>query len=162
MVGGLRGENQFVGDHNDGVAVGSREPPKGIQQSDLRCNVKMKSGFIEQKEQRLLRQSTGENDALLFTAGNLIHPAVTQISGADLGKSVLRDQDVVLRCKAQRAPVGMAALQDKFPGTRGEEQRALLLDPSDALSASVRRQRLCKPSVKQNAPGQRRQSTRDQ
>src|SRR5260370_40860963 len=112
MVGGLRGENQFVGDHNDGVAVGSREPPKGIQQTDLRCNVEMKSGFIEQKEQRLVRQSAGEKEALLFTAGNLIHPEVTQISGADLGKSVLRDQDVVLACKAQRAPGGMAVLRE--------------------------------------------------
>jgi len=72
--------------------------------------------LVEQAEQRLLGQRAREDDALFFTAGDLIHPAVAQFGGADLGESVFRDQDIVA-LKSQRAPMGMAALQDKFPGT---------------------------------------------
>ena len=85
LIGILRREVQFVRHHNDGIAVFRGEPPKSIQQADLRCDIEMESGLIEQQKQRLLSQSSGENDPLLFAAGDLIHPAIAEISGAHLG-----------------------------------------------------------------------------
>src|SRR5689334_21765932 len=100
----------------------------------------MESGLIKQKKQRLLSQSAGENDTLLFAAGDLVHPAIAEIGRAHLGESIFGDDDVVLGFKTQRAAVRMAALKDEFPGASGEEQTALLLDDGDALRASARRE----------------------
>ncbi len=76
LIGIFAGEIQFVGDDNDGVTICGGEAAERIQQADLRGDIEMESGLIEQQKQRLLGQSAGENDTLLFTAGNLIHPAI--------------------------------------------------------------------------------------
>jgi len=44
----------------------------------------------------------------------------------------------------------VAALQNEFPGARGEEQGALLLDDSDSLRARARRKRVRDEAVEQN------------
>ena len=54
--------------------------------------------------------------------------------GADLREGVAGDGDVFFGFEAQRAAVGMPALQNKFPGARGKEQRTFLLDHGDALA----------------------------
>src|SRR5258708_19342067 len=58
--------------------------------------------------------------------------------------------------------MGMAALQDEFPGARGEEQSALLLDHGDALRAGARRKRVSDESVEQNPSGKGRKRAGDQ
>src|SRR5258708_8495386 len=58
--------------------------------------------------------------------------------------------------------MGMAALQDEFPGARREEQSALLLDHGDALRAGARRKRVSDESVEQNPSGKRRKCAGDQ
>ena len=148
-------------DH-DGVAVVRREPPESIQQADLRGDIQVESGLIEQQKQRLLSQSAREDHALLFSAGNLIHPAVAEIGGTNLGEGVFRDYDIVFRFEAQGGPMGMAALQDEFPGARGEKQRALLLDHGDALRAGARRKRVSDESIEQNPAGEGREGAGDQ
>ncbi len=50
------GEIQLVSDDDDGVAVFRGEAAKSIEEADLRGNVEMQSGFIEEQEERLLRQ----------------------------------------------------------------------------------------------------------
>src|SRR6266566_3597848 len=162
LIGILRREVQFVRHDHDGVAVLRGKPPESIQQADLRGDIQVESGLIEQQKQRLLSQSAREDHALFFSAGNLIHPAVAEIGGTDLSQGVFRDQDIVFRFEPQRAPMGMAALQDEFPGARGEEQSALLLDYGDALRAGARRKRLSDESVEQNPSGQGRESAGDQ
>src|SRR6266403_1803020 len=162
LIGILRGEVQFVRHDDDGIAVLRREPPESIQQADLRGDIQVESGLIEQQKQRLLSQGAREDDALLFSTGNLIHPAVAEISGADLGQGVFRDQDIVLRFEPQRAAMGMAALQDEFPGACGEEQSALLLDHGNALRAGAWGKRLSDESVEQNPSGQGGEGAGDQ
>src|SRR5690349_688235 len=121
----------------------------------------MKSGFIEKQKERLLGQGAREDYTLLFTAGDLIHPAVAQFGGADLGESVFRDEDVVFGFEAQGAAVGMAALQYKFPCASREEQSALLLDDGDALGASARRERMSNETIEENAAGERSEGAGD-
>src|SRR5713101_9320352 len=149
-MGIFRREVQFVGDDDDGVAILGREPPQRIQQANLRGDIQVKSGLIEQQKKRLLSQSARKDDALLFAAGDLVHPAVAQVGGTNLGESVFRDQDIVFGFKAQRAAVGVAALQNKFPRARGEKQSALLLNYGDSLRARARRKRVGDESVEQN------------
>ena len=162
LIGILRSEVQFVRYDHDGVAILRREPPESIQQADLRGDIQVESGLIEQQKQRLLSQRAREDHALLFSAGDLIHPAVAEISGTDLGECIFRDYDIVFRFEAQGAPMGMTALQDEFPCTRGEKQGALLLDDGDALGASARRKRVSDESVEQNPSGQGRERAGDQ
>src|SRR6266404_5634960 len=116
----------------------------------------MQRGLVEQEKQRLLAQSSRKNDALPFAAGDLIHPAIAEMLSADLRKRVAGNSDVSLVFKAQRASVGMTALQDKLPSSCGEEQRSFLLHHSDALSAGSRRQRVGNEAIQQNAAGERR------
>ena len=97
----------------------------------------MQGGLIEQEKKRLLRKGARQNDALFFAAGDLVHPAVAEMVGTDLGKSIVRDEHVVFGFEAQRAAVGMASLQNKFPGARREKQGAFLLDHGDALGAGL-------------------------
>ena len=105
-----------MGDDDDGIAILGREPPQRIQQANLRGDVQVQSGLIEQQKKRLLSQSARKDDALFFAAGDLIHPAVAQIGGTNLGESVFRDQDIVFGFETQRAPMRVAALQNEFPG----------------------------------------------
>src|ERR1700682_2919424 len=156
LIGILRREVQFVRYDHDGVAILRREPPESIQQADLRGDIQVESGLIEQQKQRLLSQSAREDHALLFSAGNLVHPAVAEIGGTNLGEGVFRDYDIVFRFEPQGAPMGMTALQDKFPGARGEKQSALLLDHGDALRAGARRKRVSDESIEQNPAGEGR------
>src|SRR5258708_33866574 len=112
---------------------------------------------MEKEEERMLRKSARENDTLLFAAGDLAHPAIAEVLGAHLRQGVAGDDDVIFVFEAQRAPVGMAALQNEFPGAARKEQRALLLYHGSALGAGSRRQRVGDKAVPQDAAGARRQ-----
>ena len=125
----------------------------------MRGNVEVKSRLIKQEKQRLLSQSARENHALLFSTRDLVHRAVAQIGGPDLGESIFGDHDVVIRFEPQRAAMGMAALENKFPDARGEEQKTFLLNNSDALRARSRRERMGDKSVEKNSTGKRRERT---
>ena len=146
---------QLVSYDNDGVAILGSKPAQSVQQIDLRGDVQVERRLIEQEKERLLSQSASENHALFFATGDLIHPAVAEFGGTDLGKSISCDQDVVFRFEAQRAPVGVASLKDELPGARGEKQNALLLDHGNALRASFRRKGVGDESVEQNSAGER-------
>src|SRR2546423_6002027 len=108
LIGILRREVQFVRHDNDSVAVLRGEPPKSIQQADLRSDIQVERGLIEQQKQRLLSQSARKDHALFFAAGNLIHPAVAEISGADLGQGIFRDRSEERRvgkeCRSRWSP----------------------------------------------------------
>src|SRR6266436_8498143 len=158
----FRREVQLVGDNNDGIAILRRQTPQGIEQTDLCRNVQVKSRFVEEQKQGLLRQSARQDDALLFSAGDLIHPAVAQTRSADLGEGIFGDHHVAFGFKAQAASMSMAALQNEFPSARREEQTALLLDDGDALRADSRRERVGDESVEQDAPRKRMERAGDQ
>src|SRR2546430_6567925 len=113
----------------------------------------MQSRLVEQQEQRLLRESTSENDTLLFSPGNLIHQAIAEIGGAHMHEGVLNDLHVRVRLEAQRAAVGVAALHHKLPNTRAKEQAAFLLNHGDALRAGARAQRVDGEAVEKNTAG---------
>src|SRR5690242_13805450 len=115
----------------------------------------MQSRFIEQQEQRLLRQGAGKNDALFFAAGDLVHPPVGELGGTDLLESVFRDEHVIRGFETQRAAVRVAALKNKFPDVRGKKQTALLLYHGDALGARPRAEGMNDEPVEKNAPGER-------
>ena len=55
----------------------------------------------------------------------------------------------------------MAALKNKFPGARGKEQRAFLLDHSDALTAGAVRKLVRDETVEEDAAGERGESSSD-
>src|SRR5271154_3139293 len=115
----------------------------------------MQRGLIQKEKQRLLREGARQDDALLFAAGNLIHQAIAEMLGANLRKSIARDEDVLFRFESQRAAVGMPSLENKFPGVRREKQRALLLDHGDALAADPVRKRVRDEAVQEHAAGKR-------
>ena len=62
--------------------------------------------------------------------------------GPDLSQSVAGDGDVLPGLKAEVATVGVAALEDKFPGAGGKQQGAFLLNHRDALGADARSERM--------------------
>src|SRR5258708_23745297 len=138
------------------------EPVQGSEKIHLVANNEVQRRIVEKQEERLLRECAGENHALLFAAGDFVHPAVGEFGGADLGKRVVGDEDVSLGFEAQPAAIGMASLHDKFPGARREKQAALLLDKSDMLSARLDRKRVRFESIKKNSAGKRRERTGDE
>jgi hypothetical protein len=76
----------------------------------------------------LLSQCACQDYALLFTAGDLVHPTITEMLGPNLSKSIFGDGDVVFCLEAKRAAIGMATLQHEFPRPRRKQQAAFLLD----------------------------------
>jgi hypothetical protein len=161
LVGVLASEIEFVGHDDNGVTIRRGKPPQRLQQINLRTNIEMQRGFIEEKKQRLLREGARQDDALLFAARDLIHKTVAEMLRADLGKRVARDEHVLFCFETQRTAIGMSALKNKFPGARGEEQRAFLLDHGDALAARSVRKRMCYEAVQKYAAGKRLESSRD-
>ena len=83
-----------MGHHHDRVAVFSRQAAQRVKQPDLRSDVQMERRLIQQQEKWLLRQRARQDDTLFFSAGNFVHPTVTQLRGADLSESVFCDQHV--------------------------------------------------------------------
>ena len=158
----LSREIQFVRYDDHGVAVFGREPAQRVEQADLRGDVEMQRRFVKQQEQGLLCQSAGENNALFFAAGDLIHPPVGEFGRANLRESVFCNNHVVRRLEAQRAAMRMAALKNKFPDTHGKEQAAFLLNHGDALGARAGAERVSDESVEQNAPRQGMENSGDQ
>src|SRR2546429_7171577 len=69
LVGIFGGEIQFVGYHDYGVAAVRTKAAKGIQEADLRGDVEVQGGLVEQQKQRPLREGASEDHALLFSAG---------------------------------------------------------------------------------------------
>jgi len=78
----------------------------------------------------MLASCAGENDTMLLHRRKEFDPsAIAEICGAHLGESHLRDEDVILDSIEAAAAVGMAALEDEFPGRgRGKSRTALLRD----------------------------------
>src|ERR1700722_12268854 len=73
----------------------------------------------------------------------------------DLCQSIAGYGEVFPGFKAQRAAVGMAALEDKFPGARWEQEGAFLLDHGDPLSADAWRERVGDKAVQQYSARER-------
>src|SRR5580704_7817196 len=115
----------------------------------------MEGWLVEQQEEWLLRKGTGQDYALFFASGDLIHPAIAQMRRADLCQGVAGYGEVFSGFKAQRAAIGMAALEDKFPGARWEKQGAFLLDHGDPLSADAWRERVGDEAVQQDSARER-------
>ena len=84
VIGVFPSQVEFVRDHHDGVAIFRSEAAQGLKEIDLRADVEMQGGFVEEKQQRLLGQGASQDDALLFAAGDLVHPTLAQVLGADL------------------------------------------------------------------------------
>jgi hypothetical protein len=115
----------------------------------------MQRGFIQKEKQGLLGEGARQDDALLFAAGDLIHQAIAEMLGADLRKGIASDEDVFFRFESQRAAVWMSSLENKFPGVRGEKQRAFLLDHGNALAARPVRKRVRDEAVQKHTAGKR-------
>jgi hypothetical protein len=154
LVGILAGEIQLVGDNDNRVAVGGGEAAQSFEEIDLRADIEMEGGLVEKEQQRLLRESAGEDDALFFAAGDLIHEAVAEMFGADLGEGIARDGDVFFGFEAESAAVGMTTLKNKLPGVRRKEQRTFLLDHGDTLATGAVGKSMRDEAVEENAAGE--------
>src|SRR5439155_1041382 len=96
--------------HEYGVAAVRTKAAKGIQEADLRGDVEVQGGLVEQQKQRLLREGASEDHALLFSAGELVHPAITELGGADLQEGILRYEDVVVGLETE---IGRASCRER-------------------------------------------------
>ena len=115
LVGVLAGEIQFVRDDDNCIAICGCKAAQRFEQINLRADIEMQRRLIQKEKQRLLREGARQNDALLFAAGDLIHQAVAEMFGADLGKRVACDEDVFFGFESKHAVVGMSSLENKFP-----------------------------------------------
>ena len=97
----------------------------------------MLSRLIEQEQRGLLGESAGEDHALFFAAGKLVHPAIAQSFRAHLRKGVPGEKAIFLGFETEALSVRIAALQDVFPDAQGEEEFAFLLHEGDVLGASA-------------------------
>src|SRR5208282_393681 len=79
-----------------------------------------------------------------------------------LGECIGGYDHVILGLKAKARAVGMAALEDKLPGARGEQEAAFLLHQSNALGARPWRKRMRDETVEEDAAGERLERTRNQ
>src|SRR5208337_3887911 len=75
-----------------------------------------------------------------------------------LGECIGGYDHVILGLKAKARAVGMAALEDKLPGARGEQEAAFLLHQSNALGARPWRKRMRDETVEEDAAGERLES----
>src|SRR5580704_3826200 len=162
LVGVLPGEIQLMGHDDNRIAVGGSQPAQRFEQIDLRTDIKMQRGLIQQEKQRLLREGARQNDALLFAAGDLVHQAVAEMFRADLCERIASDEHVFFSLEPQSAAVGMSSLKNKLPGARGEKQGAFLLNHGDTLSASPVRKRVSYETIQKHAAGKRLEHARDQ
>jgi hypothetical protein len=64
------GEVELVGDDDHGIAIFRGEAAESDEQVDLRADVQVESGLVEEKKKRLLREGAREDHALLFAAGD--------------------------------------------------------------------------------------------
>ncbi len=62
LVGVFAREIQFMRDDDNGVAILRGQAAQGLEQIHLRADIEMQRRLVEKKEQRLLREGTGEND----------------------------------------------------------------------------------------------------
>ena len=122
----------------------------------------MQRRLIEQQQERLLCQRARQDDALLFSAGNLVQPPVVERYSAHLRQRVLRDEDVFFRFKCQPAAVRMSPLQHKLPDPRRKQQPAFLLHNGDAPRAPPRIERMRRKTVQQHSAGERRERSGDE
>ena len=87
-------------DHHHGVAIFRSKAAQRGEQIHLSADIEMQRRFIEKKQQRLLGQRPRQDHALLFAAGDLVHPAVAEVLAANLGERVAGNQQVVFGFKA--------------------------------------------------------------
>ncbi len=99
LIGKFRGQAEFVRHDDDGVAILCGQAAELREELDLRADVQMQRGLVEQQHERLLGQRASQHHALLFAAGDFVHPAVGQMLGADLREGVLGDGEIVLAFK---------------------------------------------------------------
>jgi hypothetical protein len=152
---------QFVRDDDHGVAILCSQTAQGFEKIHLRADIEMQRRLIEKQEQRLLREGASKNDALLFAAGNFVHPAVGKFGGADLRERILGDKDVFLGFKSQAAAIGVTSLHNEFPGMRRKKKAALLLDEGNALRSRLDRKRVRLEAIEENASRERLERARD-
>ena len=148
-------------DHRVAVLVGKVAQAR---KADRLCAPisRCKRGLIEQQDQRLLRQGARQHHALLFSAGDFVHPAIAQMFGAHLGQGAFGDGEILVLFKPKRAAVGMAALQNVVAGAHREDERAFLLHEGDALGAGARVQMAGLEAVQLDAARERSDGARDQ
>jgi len=128
-----------VGDDDDVVAILGREPPQRIQQANLRGDIQVESGSSGGEEEAAVEPSARKDDALLFAAGDLIHPAVAELAAPTCARAFSRLRHR-LRIRSAASAHSGGGLQTNSRRAR-EEQGALLLDDSDSLRARARRKR---------------------
>ena len=162
LVGISTGKIQFVRDDDYRVAILGGESAQIHKEIDLRTNVEMQSGFIEQEKQRLLRERAGKDNTLFFTAGNFVHPAVAEVRGIHLCQSIIGNENVVCGFKTKGTSVGVATLQDKFPGARRKQEWAFLLNEGNTLRTGLRGKRMGCKTVKKDAAGKGFKGTGDE
>ena len=85
LVGVFARKIKLVRDDDNGVAVLRGEPAQGFEKIHLGADIEVQRRLVEKQEEWLLGESAGENHALLFAAGDLIHGAIAQIGHSYLG-----------------------------------------------------------------------------
>ena len=132
------------------------------KQVDLCPDVQMQGGFVQQQYKRLLCQRASQHDSLFFSAGDFVHPAITQMLGAYLRQRLFGDGKILVFLEPERSAVGMTSLQDIITGKNGENEGTLLLHERDALGTGSRIEMAGLEAVKFHAAGKRNDGAGDQ
>src|SRR5579884_3493552 len=85
------GEIQIMDSGNNRHPAFSIEPLNQLQSLDLILNIQVRSGFIKQKQQRLLGQGHCNHDPLLFPTTQLIENSVCQRANTSRLNGILHD-----------------------------------------------------------------------
>ncbi len=142
--------------HHDVVAVAQRvvevvqrgqhgHPARGellgqVQHVELRRDVEMVGGLIEQQQARGLRECPGEVHLLPFPTRQGGDVAGRQVLRSRAGQGLLGDRHVLGGVRAPRRPVRRAAEEDDIEHVERHRRGGVLLDEGQLARAGAPRQ----------------------
>ena len=99
LVGEFSRQTKIVGHLDYGIPVLVGQVSQAAEQIDLCPDVQMQRRFIQSYNQGLLCQRTSQDDTLLFSAGDFMHPAVAQMLGAYLPQHLFSNREILVLFK---------------------------------------------------------------
>jgi len=135
LVGAGHHQVQIVGDHQHGaVEFGGELADEGVE-LDLPRDVYSLDRFVQHQQLGLDQQGAGQQHPLHLAAGELLHPVVQQILGADPAEGLLDGEAAVL------AELQEAAHRQRQRGVQVEALRHIT-DPQIAAANDFARVRI--------------------
>ena len=157
----LRREIEIVGHTQYGEPVAGAHVAKQIEDLDLVVQVQEGGRFVQEKDRWLLRQCTGDDDALPFAAGQFVYGAVPECKAVGPPHGFEGDFPVFGTFSPEALQVGRPAHHDDVQRGEGEGHGRQLGDDGDLARDLPDGVVLKRRAVEYNASPAQRQDARE-